>query len=112
MSDKIICNCEIEDDEKQTYELTGHCYNCCDHAMQVHDEYADYKSQNNVPEGWECQDFPQIDDAVGCKWWDISSQGVIMEHDNHDTFYYIKPGVNVKAFMKGIEDYVKSLPPA
>ena len=35
-----------------------------------------------------------------------------MYNGGYQTFYYIKPGINVTAFMQGIEDYVNSLPPA
>ena len=112
MSDKIVCNCEIKDDEKQTYELTGHCYNCCPSGYShVHDEYAYAKSKNWVPEGWECDDWPNTDED-GWKGYHMSSQGVLMHNRGYQTFYYIKPGINVTAFMEGIEDYVKSLPPA
>ena len=110
MSDKITCNCEIKDDEKQTYELTGHCSGCCPNEY-MHDEYAYYKSRNRVPEGWECQDYPDTDEA-GWKGCLMSSQGILMHNRGYQTFYYIKPGINVTAFMEGIEDYVKSLPPA
>ena len=114
MSRKEVCNCEIEEDEKEKKlrELTGHCRDCCKNGgYHVHEDYAYAKSENYVPEGWECSDWPDTDQS-GWKGWHASPLGILMHNRGYESFYYIRPGINVTAFMEGIEDYIKSLPPA